>query len=358
MRIPIKGVIVSNNDKWIYDWFEMEATCPNDVSKALKDANGEEIEVEINSGGGSVWAGSEIYTALKSYKGGVVSEIVGFAGSAASVIAMAGKVKISPTGQIMIHNASTWASGDNEDMQQTADMLKSVDESIANAYMLKTNRSKEELLNLMSKETFMNAQKAVELGFADEIMFDEGNQLVASSRVSTLLPKEVINKVKNELIKAKQLDVSNTNTKTEPLATTQLVTKENNEEVQDLKTIEELKNAYPELYNAVKKEGHDEGVNAENSRIKEIEALSIPGSEDLVNKAKFETKATAAELAMDIIKAQKEQGSTFLQNRQDDAAQLNNIAGSEAPENNKSSDSDHQKAINLFTNIANSQGGN
>lgn len=327
MRIPVKGVIVSNNDKWIYDYFEMEATCPNDITNALKVANGEEIVVEINSGGGSVWAGSEIYTALKSYEGSVVSEIVGFAGSAASFLAMAGKVKISPTGQIMIHNASTWAGGDNREMQQTADMLKSVDEGIANAYMMKTGRSKEELLDLMSKETFMNAQKAVELGFADEIMFDEGNQFVASTDNSTLLPKEVIDKVKNELIRAKQLEPNNHQKLNQK--------NEKDVEVKDLKTIEELKNEYPELYNAVKKEGHDEGVAAENTRIQEIEALSIPGSENLVNDAKFgEKKCSAAELAMNIIKAQKEQGSTFLQNRQDDASQLNNIAGSEAPENN------------------------
>lgn len=358
MRIPIKGVIISNNDKWIYDWFEMDSTCPNDVSKALQNANGEVVELEINSGGGSVWAGSEIYTILKSYNGGVVSEIVGIAGSAASVIAMAGgKVKISPTGQIMIHNASSWASGNKEDMQQATNMLASTDEAIANAYLLKTGRSKEELLDLMSNETFMNAQKAIELGFADEVMFDDGNLLVASSNVSTLLPKEVIDKVKNELLKAKQLDITNSVTNLKPLGTKQSVSNEPVEEVEDLKTIEELKNAYPELYNAVKNEGFDEGVNAENTRIQEIEALSIPGSEDLVNKAKFETKTTAAQLAVDIVKAQKEQGSTFLNARNQEAQVLNNLESAAAPQNLETNKEKVDKEAEALANAVNQKRG-
>jgi len=199
MTIKIKGVIVANDDKWIYDYFDVEAVSPKDVEVQLEKANGQELEVEINSGGGDVFAGSDIYTMLKGYTGNVTAKIVSIAASAASVIAMAAnKVIISPTAQIMIHNVSMYGGGgDYRDMEHYAELLKNANVSISNAYQLKTDMKQEELLDLMNKETWMNAQRAVELKFADEIMFDEGNKLVASLG-NGLLPREVINKVKNE----------------------------------------------------------------------------------------------------------------------------------------------------------------
>ncbi|WP_246552253.1 head maturation protease, ClpP-related [Vallitalea pronyensis] len=198
--MKIKGVIVANDQKWIYEWFDMEATSPNDVGLVIDEANGEDLEVEINSGGGSVYAGSEIYTALKDYKGNITVKIVGIAASAASVIAMAGdSVQISPTAQIMIHNVSSIARGDYRDLQHEADVIRNYNKSIANAYMLKTGMSQEELLDLMDKETWLNAQQAKELEFVNEIMFDDGNQLVACTNVnnSFMLPMEVVNKIRN-----------------------------------------------------------------------------------------------------------------------------------------------------------------
>lgn len=202
MKIEVKGPIISSSDQWIYDWFGMEATSPKKVSSLIKQAKGEELEVEINSGGGSVFAGSEIYTALKSYEGNVVVKIVGLAASAASVIAMAGnKTMMSPTGQIMIHNASSYASGDYREMEKGAEMLKNVNASISNAYRIKTGMSQEELLALMDKETWMTAQQALDNKFVDGIMFEEETQLVASADHTRMLPPEVINKLRNEFKK-------------------------------------------------------------------------------------------------------------------------------------------------------------
>lgn len=199
-KINIKGPIVGNSEVWIYEWFGIEATSPNSVSKVIDEANGEDLEVEINSGGGSVFAGSEIYTMLKDYKGHVTVKIVGLAASAASVIAMAGnKVMMSPTAQMMIHNVSTYTRGDYRDMEHSAEVLKSANKTIANAYRLKTGKTQEELLKLMDNETWMTAQKAKELGFIDEIMFDEEQQLIANHGYSGLLPPEVINKMRNML---------------------------------------------------------------------------------------------------------------------------------------------------------------
>jgi len=182
-KINVKGTIISNNRQWIYDWLEMDATSPNSVANSLPQDNSD-IEVIINSGGGDVFAGSEIFTALKEYAGNVKVKIVGVAASAASVIAMAGdKILISPTAQMMIHNVSSYAEGDHNDMDHMSDILKSANNSIANSYRLKTGKTQEELLDLMNKETWFDAEKAKEHGFVDEVMFAENNapSLMASS---------------------------------------------------------------------------------------------------------------------------------------------------------------------------------
>lgn len=199
-KVNVKGPIVSSDESWIYDWFGIENTSPKSVNKAIEEANGDELEVEINSGGGSVFAGSEIYTALRSYQGNVTVKIVGLAASAASVIAMAGKkVVMSPTAQMMIHNVSSRVSGDYRDMEHTAEILKNANETIANSYRLKSGMSQEELLAMMDKETWMTADKAKEYGLIDEVMFENQIQLVASTGYSGLLPNEVINKMRNKL---------------------------------------------------------------------------------------------------------------------------------------------------------------
>jgi len=202
ITIKISGVIVPNDWKDVYEWFGYEAVCPKDVSTKLELAKGDAVVVEINSGGGDVFAGSEIYTILKDYKGRKETKITGVAASAASVVAMAGDiVKISPTAQIMIHNVWTVAQGDYRDMQHEAEVLENYNISVANAYMLKTGMKQEELLSLMNKESWLNAQQCKEMGFVDEIMFDEKRQLAASAGRTAMLPQEVVNKIKNEILK-------------------------------------------------------------------------------------------------------------------------------------------------------------
>lgn len=207
MKINVKGPIIPSSHQRIYDWFGIEATSPKRISELIDKANGEDLEVEINSGGGSVFVASEIYTALKSYQGNVVVKIVGLAASAASVIAMAGKkIIMSPTAQLMIHNSSSYASGDYRDMEHTAEVLKSINDTIANAYRIKTGMSQEDLLALMDNETWLKADKAKELKFIDEIMFENESQWVASCTGSELLPPEVIEKVRNLIAEEESKD--------------------------------------------------------------------------------------------------------------------------------------------------------
>lgn len=125
----------------------------------------------INSPGGDCVAAAQIYNMLSNYKGKVTVKIDGIAASAASVIAMAGDtVLVSPVSMLMIHNPATIAWGDHAEMQKAIDMLSEVKESIINAYVLKTGLSRPKLSHLMDAETWMDANKAVELGFADEIV--------------------------------------------------------------------------------------------------------------------------------------------------------------------------------------------
>ena len=125
----------------------------------------------INSPGGDCVAAAQIYNMLSNYKGKVTVKIDGIAASAASVIAMAGDtVLVSPVSMLMIHNPATIAWGDHAEMQKAMDMLSEVKESIINAYVLKTGLSRPKLSHLMDAETWMDANKAVELGFADDIM--------------------------------------------------------------------------------------------------------------------------------------------------------------------------------------------
>ena len=153
-------------------WFDDDIT-PAQFREELFAGSGP-VTVWINSPGGDCIAASQIYTMLMDYKDDVTVKIDGIAASAASVIAMAGtEVLMAPTALMMIHNPATIAMGDHEDMQKAIEMLNEVKESIINAYEIKTSLSRAKLSHLMDAETWMNANKAVELGFADGILEDE-----------------------------------------------------------------------------------------------------------------------------------------------------------------------------------------
>lgn len=132
-----------------------------------------DVTVWINSPGGNVFAAAEIYTMLKDYKGSITVKIDAIAASAASVVAMAGDVvQMSPVAMLMIHDPSIVAMGNTKDMEKAIEVLNEVKESIINAYASKSGLSHARIANLMSNETWMNAKKAVELGFADEVLFE------------------------------------------------------------------------------------------------------------------------------------------------------------------------------------------
>ena len=150
-------------------WFDDDIT-PRMFKDELLSGKGP-ITVWINSPGGDCVAASQIYAMLMDYPGEVTVKVDGLAASAASVIAMAGtKVLMAPTAMLMIHNPMTAAFGDSAEMQKAIDMLTEVKESIINAYEIKTGLSRSKLARLMDEETWMNAKRAIELGFCDGLL--------------------------------------------------------------------------------------------------------------------------------------------------------------------------------------------
>ena len=170
-------------------WFDDDVT-PQLFREELESGSGD-ITIWINSPGGDCVAAAQIYNMLMDYKGSVTVKIDGIAASAASVIAMAGtEVLMSPVGMLMIHNPMTVAMGDKDEMEKAIEMLGSVKESILNAYEIKTGLSRAKLAHLMDAETWMDANKALELGFIDGILARENPVHTASAEAISVTPEE------------------------------------------------------------------------------------------------------------------------------------------------------------------------
>lgn len=153
-------------------WFDDDIT-PKQFKSELTSSDGDVI-VWINSPGGDVFAASQIYNMLKEYNGKVTVKIDGIAASAASVIAMAGsEILMSPVAMMMIHNPATVIFGEASDFQNGIDMLSEVKESIINAYEKRTGLARNKISKMMDSETWFSANKAVELGFADKVLYDD-----------------------------------------------------------------------------------------------------------------------------------------------------------------------------------------
>lgn len=173
IELRIEGEIVSDSEAWIYDWFDEPATSPNAFKEELKEFKGMDITLWIDSYGGNVFAAASIYNALKEHDGKVIVKVV-TAISAASTIAMAGdEIHMSPVGVMMIHNPLTGTYGDMRDLRKVADILDQVKESIINAYVAKTGRTKEDIAAMMDDETWMSAQVAVKERFADKVLYQD-----------------------------------------------------------------------------------------------------------------------------------------------------------------------------------------
>lgn len=193
-------------------WFDDDVT-PQLFKEELNQGNGN-ITVWINSPGGDCVAAAQIYNMLIDYKGDVTVKVDGIAASAASVIAMAGtKFLMSPVSMLMIHNPMTIAFGNKGEMEKAISMLDEVKESIINAYEIKTGMSRAKLSHLMDSETWMDAHKAVELGFADDILKRSDTTDIEVPQVSMMYSKaQVVNSLMERIATKCKIENKETNT--------------------------------------------------------------------------------------------------------------------------------------------------
>jgi ATP-dependent Clp protease protease subunit len=204
---PAERILHLNGTIAEESWFDDDVT-PQLFKDELMAGTGD-VTVWINSPGGDCIAAAQIYNMLMEYPGSVTVKIDGIAASAASVIAMAGaRVLMSPVSMLMIHNPMTIAFGDSGEMQKAIEMLGSVKDSIINAYAIKTGLSRTKLSHLMDAETWMDANKAVELGFADGILSRSGEtEAMGIPNVSMLHSKaSVVNSLMGKIAAKCKID--------------------------------------------------------------------------------------------------------------------------------------------------------
>ena len=257
----------------------------------------ENITLHINSPGGSVFSAVAIANTLKNPKAKVTANIDGLAASAATIITSAcDTVRMPKNALFMIHNPITFAYGNNQEMQKTVEMLDKVKNSIIETYLGKTKADKKTLSELMDNETWMDAETAKEYGFIDEIVDEEvGKEFVENKLIINNMAFD-ISKFKN-FKKAKDVVINN---------------KKNTKEVK--MTLEELKNQFPDLYDYVLNEGKKIGKEEERERLKAIDDIGVNNYSELIENAKYVNPMSASELAINILKKQKEEKAQKLQN--------------------------------------------
>ena len=335
--LRIDGDIIDDDDAWLYEWLDMKHAAPNAFRNELAQYAGKNIAVWIDSYGGSVFAAAGIYNALMEHKkagtGCKVTTIVdGKAMSAATTIFMAGDERmISPCGLFMMHNPLARAAGYATDLRKAADILDVVKECIVNAYQVATGLSVEKISAFMDDETYMSAKTAIKNGFATAMQYVEkatGTTEDPSNSMELMFNRLAIqnaadDSMKNFVAVVKRFNDMQTPPPQQPKdsiineaqrlltkAVNLLSPKNNNEEdgKLDIKTIEDLKKAYPDMVNQIANEAIASAVAKDKERVDALNALAVEGNQSisqLIEKAKNSGK-TAEDIkdAVDIMKQQ------------------------------------------------------
>ncbi len=307
VKIEIKGPIVSNDAAWFYHHLGWDACCPKDISGKLKEADGGEIILEINSPGGLCSSGYEIYTLLMDYTGKITAHVIVAASAASLLVCAADEALASDTCIFMVHNTQSSARGDYRDMQASAEALKEFNAGIINAYVRKTGKTREELQALMDNETYMSAQTAIENGFIDGYIFgslgtdgagDDGNvqDSVVLQAVNSSFPVITDGKAK-EIMAALKIQENSF------AAVPGINSTGNNPEKGEKKdmTLEEMYAQHPELKDeveAIAKEAETKGADLERSRLEALDKIAPSVTDDALAEAKYgKNRIDARELA-------------------------------------------------------------
>ncbi len=319
--LRIEGEIIDDDWVWLYEWLEISATSTNAFRNELAEHKGKQVEVWIDSIGGSVFAGAGMYNALKNHDG-KVTVVVEKALSAAATIAMAGdEIQISPVGIMMIHNPVGYGGwGEAKEFRKAADTLDVVKETILNAYVLKTGKDRDLISKMMDDETYMSAQKAVAEGFADSVMYtDNGKQLTDGLQNSFSFSRLVI---QNSLAASAQKILEMTQHQAKGEQPEKPVENTSKKQEGSIMTLEELRTAHPELVaeleNSARAEGVKNGVKTERERIQGIEAIAKNIDPTLVAKAKYGEPVDAKDLAFQALQADAGLAKDYLDKSEED----------------------------------------
>lgn len=355
--INIKGDIVDNDWGRIYEWYGWDYMSPRKIENELNKANGDEVVFLINSGGGSVFDGYDIFNAIKDYKGKTTAKIVGLAASAASFIAMAsGKVQACALSQMMIHRAANGNQGNAPSHHANGNFLEGVDSTIVKAYTMRNGKTDEEMIELMDSTTWLTPTQALENGIVDEIVNDtvekpliingleDNNKQMLMSRLFNVDNMDELKMLLNKQIKLGQT-VTN--------SATIDIKNEEKESEEKLMNQEELKAKHPDLYNQIVEDAQKEAVTNERARIAAINALAKPGTEEQI-KDGIEKGLSAGDVAINIINAQTALNQAQLKSMEKDVQDsgLSNVGAAPAPQN-----TNEQEKQSVLLNMANIMNG-
>lgn len=298
-KINVKGPIVSDDTAWLYHYLGWNAASPATIAKGLEDAGGEDVVIEINSPGGVCVYGYEMYTAIMEYTGKVTVHVISAMSAATLLVCAADEALISDTGIFMIHNARSNASGDYRDMQMEADALREFNAGIINAYVRKTKKSREEIQELMDKDSYMSPKTAIEQGFIDGYMFGEpkdgGEEDLVANIVAAETPiipedkaKEIIKLLRYEDGAAAAMAQQKSEGNGEGADPDKKDVKGENE-----MDLQEFLEQNPQARAAVDQmvaEAKAEGAKKEQERIKSLDAIATTVTPEALHSAKYGEK--------------------------------------------------------------------
>lgn len=321
---PAELMIYGDIGDW---WEELDA---KSIADKIKAADGDALNVRINSGGGSVFTAQAVYSILRASGKKISVYIDGLAASAATIIACAGDAVYMPENTLyMVHNPLVMSYGNAEEMRETADLLDKVRDTIVAAYRNKTNLEDSKIIELMDAETWMTAQEAREFGFVDEV----------------LEPFAVAATLQKDKIVVNSVEMSAERLKNIPKSFTNQVQSSKSSEVKNM-DLETLKAQHPDVFNAaIATVDVNAAVKAERERIADINAACMVGNEALASEH-IENGSDAGVFALAQAKAEKAKAQTFLADRKQDAEPANNVPVTEPPQDDKLSDAEAILAAN------------
>jgi len=322
----------------------------------LKTITAKKITVNINSVGGEVFAGLAIYNSLKAHNAEITVKVDGLAASIASIVAMAGDTVIMPeSSMMMIHNPWTIAAGNSNDFRKMADDLDKMRDSLVTIYKSKTGLDEAKIIELLNDETWLTANEAKDLGFADTV--ETGIKAAASLTKDTLafngrsFKMEHIPNAATLIAKINDI-ITPPKEETPPKAEASAVVSQNQSKKEEVKmNFDEVKAKFSSELEAFAKAKADEayakGVDAERARIKAIDDLNVKGYDKLVAEAKYGANPlNAGDLALNVLAAQNQANAKMLKNMAEDAE------GVEAPEQSAEGEqpkNDDEAAQNKFS---------